>query len=181
QNCEWATSTVEIAADEVAGIARVDPASLGETPAPGSSLTLRLSSEIGGVDYVSTSPLEVTFGGSIDGFSDWALVNYPNLTGGFDGDHDGDGIPSGVEYAFGLSPIDPSVLPRTLSLGGGSLELSSPLDYQRTGVSYQLESSTDLSSWSTAGSAVNWADGELRGTAPPQGGRGFVRWKVVEP
>ena len=180
-NCEWATSTVEIPADSGTGLARVDASTLGGTPPAGSTLRLRLSADLGGVSYLSTSPLTVTFGGTIEDFSDWAVVNYPMLTGGFDGDPDGDGIPSGVEYAFDLNPIVKSSLARTISLGPGGLSISTPLDSQRAGVVYQLERSSDLSSWTTIGTTVTHSNGQLIGSTSATSPQGFVRWKVVEP
>jgi len=180
-NCEWATSTVEIDADPVAGRARLDPSTLGGPPSQGSTLRLRLQADVGGVEYVSTQPLTVTFGGTINGFSDWVDANYPTLTGGFDGDPDMDGIASGVEYAFGLSPLQRSSLPMTLSRGASSLSLTTPLDAQREGVIYQLEHSSNLSDWSTSGTSVNLSGGQLTGSAPSGSEKGFVRWKIVEP
>jgi hypothetical protein len=180
-NCEWATSVVQIEASESEGLVRVDAASLGAPPVPGDSLKLRLSAELGGVVYISPEPLAVTFGGAITDFNGWVTANYPTLTGGFDGDPDRDGIPSGVEYAFGLSPIHRSRLVQTMAVGPGSMSLSSPLDQQRPGVLYQLERSTNLSSWTTSGTSVNLSGGNLTGSAPLGLGRGFVRWKIVEP
>ena len=180
-NCEWASSTIEIPADSGTGLARVDASTLGGTPSAGSTLRLRLSADLGGVSYLSTSPLTVTFGGTVEGFSDWAVVNYPMLTGGFDGDPDGDGIPSGVEYAFGLNPVVRSSFQRTINLGAGGLSISTPLDFQRAGVVYELERSSDLSSWTTLGTTVTHSNGQLIGSTAATSSKGFVRWKVVEP
>lgn len=179
-NCEWSTSVVEVEADQVAGMVRIDTETLGAPPAQGSSLTLRLKSNLGGVGYVSPTPLTVIFGGVVTGFDDWTAANYPNLIGGFEDDPDGDGLASGLEYAFGLNPMVTSLLPQNLSLEPGSVALSTPLDFQRVGVVYQIEYSDDLATWNL-GAAPVLSNGSLIGSAPRMGDRAFVRWRAVEP
>ncbi|BCX50099.1 SCP-like extracellular protein [Haloferula helveola] len=179
-NAEWVSTQVEIPAATAAGMVRLDPGSIGSLASEGQQLKLRLSASLGGRPYLSSEQLAVTFTGGIGGFSDWIAAEYPQVSGGFGDDHDGDGLENGVEYAFGLSPIAGSQLSRSLILSGGQLQLRTPLSLQRPGVSYEMETSPDLSIWSTSGSTVIWNDGELVGSSALPAGKGFARWKITE-
>ncbi len=84
------------------------------------------------------------------GFSGWMENRHPSLTGGPTGDHDGDGILNGFEYAYGLDPTladPPTSVPRPV-LDSGNLILSIPEIARAEGVLVQVDASTDLTSWS---------------------------------
>jgi hypothetical protein len=180
-NSTWITESTEIPVEAGEVFARFDSASFGAPLTQGLTRTLKLNAILGGRAYSSPGGKPVTVSGSISGFDNWAAADYPLLTGGFDGDPDGDGIRSGIEYAFGLNPTAPSKLSRTPAWNGSILSLTTPLDYQRPGVLYQIERSSNLSSWTTTGNSVTLSGGQLIGTAPSSADCGFVRWKIVEP
>ncbi len=83
------------------------------------------------------------------GFEEWVAADYPALTGGITGDHDGDGIKNAVEYAFGLNPTlatQASTLPQpTLASNTYSVTFSSPANV--TGITYGAQWSNNLSTW----------------------------------
>ena len=83
------------------------------------------------------------------GFTGWMENRFPGLTGGFDGDDDGDGIANGFEYIFGLNPtqIDPSTSAPSPILTTDSLSLSIPELRRAEDVLVEVESSTDLITW----------------------------------
>lgn len=86
---------------------------------------------------------------SVTGYAAWVLADYPMVTGGFTADHENDGIPNGVEYAFGLNPTRPdgaASLPQPV-LAGGNLTLSYNQPPGVTGITYGAEWSYHLTDW----------------------------------
>jgi hypothetical protein len=112
---------------------------------------------------------------------------------------DNDGMPNLLEYAFGTDPKSPTTSPLTVSVSGNNLQFSFPCDDSRTDISYAVQASADLSTWtdiaqSTGGtntqpvsnlSAVLDAGTGARtvwvmdSTAIPAGGKRFLRLKIV--
>lgn len=113
------------------------------------------------------------------GFAAWATALYPSLVGGIDDDEDQDGIPNGVEFAFGLNPLSfdsTSQLPQPV-YGSTTATLSfNPLSTQ-PGIQYLVDWSRNLSSWNEL---VSTSSGNLRQfTVPTAGERSiFIRHRV---
>jgi len=74
---------------------------------------------------------------------------FPGLTGGFDGDDDGDGIANGFEYIFGINPtqIDPPTSVPSPILTTDSLSLIFPELRRAVDLLVAVDSSTDLITW----------------------------------
>lgn len=83
------------------------------------------------------------------GYAAWIAEFNPPITGGVTGDHDRDGIPNGLEYAFGLNPLlstPHSALPqpiRTGNLIGFSYQQPAGIN----DVVYGAQWSPDLDAW----------------------------------
>lgn len=101
--------------------------------------------------------LNYTVGGA-DAYSTWA-AGFPGLTGGFDGDHDLDGLSNGEEwYFFNSNPTvaNGSSAPITALtyIGGNSFTFTHLRPVDRTGVTENYEWTTDLaSSWTASGAS----------------------------
>ncbi|MCF7675864.1 MAG: CAP domain-containing protein [Akkermansiaceae bacterium] len=83
-------------------------------------------------------------------YASWVASQYPTVTGGAAADHDRDGIPNGVEFAFGLDPTvttPHTALPQGVAVGGSlGFNYTSPAGL--TGVTYGAQWSADLTGWS---------------------------------
>lgn len=180
-NCEWTVSESEVEADTGDDFVRVASTDLIPSPSEGDTVALRLKATIGGRGYTTPAPLSVTFVVGSGDFDEWKAAEFPQITGGFEDDHDADGLSNGLEYAFDLSPLEPSRIDQGLSLGGSSLQLTTPLGALRSDVLYEMEVSGDLSQWDSAGVSVQHTGGQLIGTAATAGDKGFARWKVSQP
>jgi hypothetical protein len=114
----------------------------------------------------------------------WETEN-PGLTGGFGDDHDGDGLPNGIEYAFFTDPKSGTIdiTQVTLPPGGPDVSIQRPLPTVRQGFTYAAECSESLSGdWSSQSVVVTISGGTLKASAPrPSSGKCFLRWKVVLP
>lgn len=88
---------------------------------------------------------------AFSGYGGWVSSQYPAVTEGPEGDHDGDGINNGTEYALGLDPTTPtssSAVPSPSESGGVmTLSYAGPAGVQ--GVTYGAEWSTDLETWTS--------------------------------
>ena len=125
------------------------------------------------LDYIPSS-----VGG---GYAAWAAAL--GVTGGEDGDHDGDGVPNLVEYAlagFDALVQDAAQLP-TLTGSGATRTLTIAKDGSATGVTYTVQTSTDLSTWTATGYTVVTDDASTLQVSIPGGasGRVFVRILVT--
>ncbi|MFZ9937757.1 MAG: LamG-like jellyroll fold domain-containing protein [Luteolibacter sp.] len=85
------------------------------------------------------------------GYAAWAATHAP--TGGANGDHDGDGVPNGVEYVLGgtKDTNDIGKLP-TSSIDGDDMVFSFVRDQASIdgSTTVQIETSTDLVTWDSA-------------------------------
>jgi hypothetical protein len=92
----------------------------------------------------------------------------------------GDGIPNLMKYALGLPPLvnDRNLLPQaTISKGNLSLSFSASL----IDVTYGVQASTDLTTWTTTGVTTTVAGTTATATYPiPQSGPAFLQVMVTE-
>ena len=114
---------------------------------------IRITASIGGVigTVTKVSPAVTNMQGYIPqiltGFSMWASQNIPaGRDATFAGDWNGDGIPNGIAYVFGNTPVSPT--------GRGKIPVppSIPAD-----VDVYLDRSLDLVGWLTG--RVSWVNG----------------------
>ena len=118
------------------------------------------------------------------GYASWLALNFPGnppLSGPAD-DFDRDGIPNLGEYATGTDPRNAGArVNLTTAVTGGYFTLTVPKDPTGSDVTVRVESSTDLLSWSTAGTTVltdNPGTLSVRLNTPVSStnpGRGFLR------
>ncbi len=120
----------------------------GKTLVAGDSFVIRVRPRVGCRWFGFGAMKEVTIA-ALSGYDAWVVNSYPAVTGGFSGDHDGDKIPNGVEYAFGLNPLvsnAASDLPEA-EISGGFLQLSYTEPAGVSGITYGAKWSNNLSDW----------------------------------
>ena len=118
------------------------------------------------------------------GYASWLALQFPDtppLSGPAD-DFDGDGIPNLGEYATGTNPRDGSDRANlSTAVTGGYFTLTVPKDASVSDVTVRVESSTNLQTWSAAGTTViadSATSMTVKLTAPVgsvNGDRGFLR------
>ena len=146
-----ATELVNTATTTLAGNAtsfQLNATTAGAPLEGGTSYYLRIRPNVGTNWFGYGAIKIVTLATTMD-YSDWADNQYPEVTEGPDGDHDGDGISNGTEFALGLDPTasDPSDEVPSVEEDGGFMTLSFTAPSGLIGVSYGAEWSTDLSTW----------------------------------
>jgi hypothetical protein len=97
-------------------------------------------------------------------FQKWIATYFPsNLTGQWvdpQGDLDGDGISNQIEYAAGLSPLaydssnGISTTASAISAGSRDLTISFRRDTAATDLTYRVQLSSDLSTWTTIAESI---------------------------
>jgi hypothetical protein len=95
-------------------------------------------------------------------------------------DPDRDGVVNLLEYAFGLDPEEDSssAMPRAVR-DGGVVKLTFPTPRAAT-LDYQVEASTSLESWSSAGVSIATSGGSTTASYPLAAGpRAFLRVRVT--
>ncbi len=95
----------------------------------------------------STYATEMTALETLSGLAVGTLANFPLL------DHDGDGLPNLVEYAFGTSPVganDPSKVPVAL-ISGNKFVLRYRRDLNKTDIVVTSQAGTTLTTWKVPG------------------------------
>jgi hypothetical protein len=82
-------------------------------------------------------------------YASWITNSYPTVTGGFNLDHDNDGIPNGVEYAFQMNPtvFNPGASLPQVVMGASSMSVSYSQPATVSGITYGAQSSVDLTTW----------------------------------
>jgi hypothetical protein len=146
----------------------------------GSTYQLRVRPNVG-TRWFSFGPTKVVTAIDSDmNYSEWVAALYSSVTDGPDGDHDGDGISNGAEFAFGLNPTvrnQPNALPLPV-VGNGQISLSYLPPQGLEGVTYGAEWSTDLETWTPA---TNSGSGELKTFLVSTAGqpRMFLRHMIV--
>ena len=132
---------------------------------------------------------------TIDGATDydtWAAVYLPTDVSDPAGDNDGDGLSNQEEYAFGLNPtLGTSVNPITVPLNKttGMFTYTRRATPAASGLTYTVQTSTDLAAWPTDVTAtqtvtgtvgdVQTVDVTLSGTIPLTAPSIFVRVKAA--
>jgi hypothetical protein len=160
---------------------RLDATSAGETLIPGGRYRLRLRSVISGVPGGWGEPLIVIPTATpLTGYEAWLAYDYPTLADvPFEFDSDGDGIPNGVEYAFGSDPlVRAAAACDTMLIEGGLLKISRPLSSPSPGVVYAAETSEDLITWTSVGVTVTTTGGQAVASVVAGSGSRFLRWKI---
>ena len=114
----------------------------------GTSYFLRVRPNVG-CRWFGYGPAKVTTAQALTGYALWVATQYPSVTGGPAADQELDGLPNGVEYAFGLNPTSftsPLLLPQPIRVGS-NLVTSYTQPPGVTGVTYRAEWSRDLVTW----------------------------------
>jgi hypothetical protein len=158
----------------------LDVNTAGQNLREGDTYFLRVRPVLGCKVFPFGAAKPVSVGPAVSsGFDYWMLTNHAGLAeSGFDDDPDGDGIPNGAEYAFGLNPAQGDALP-SLVRAGNILQLRfdpSGLAYDTSDIIYGAEHSADLGEWLpiTSSDPAGAPVFDL-----PAGERGFARWSVA--
>ena len=111
-------------------------------------------------------------------FSEWAAAN-GQASSSYSVDPDGDGLRNLIEYALGLPPTAPSMLPPPVRAASGESSWTLPLNPALDPVvTLSVQSSTDLQAWTDAtpdATRTVWTAGSVADT------RRFFRAQVVIP
>ena len=110
----------------------------------------------------------------VDGFGSWASANAPGQTASQD--HDGDGVPNGVEYFMGESGSSFTTNPQPV---GGVITW--PRGADANGVTFKVLSSTDLATWEDVTASAVSNPTSVSYTLPSGQGKRFVRLEVTAP
>jgi hypothetical protein len=111
----------------------------------------------------------------VDGFGNWASANAPGQTASQD--HDGDGVPNGVEYFMGESGSSFTTNPQPVD---GTITW--PRNPNATGLTFKVLSSTDLVTWNDVTLSANTTDpASVSYTLPNNGAKRFARLEVTIP
>lgn len=144
----------------------------GAALAAGSTYHLRVRPKVG-TRWFPFGPSLVVGVQSTIGYGAWVASLYPAVTGGVAGDHDGDGISNGFEFAFGLDPTVWSAqtqVPRPM-FSGQQWSVSFSIPGYVAGVSYGAQASENLTNWQTLTPSVVGLTRTYSGTTT-----GFRRW-----
>jgi autotransporter-associated beta strand protein len=123
------------------------------------------------VHFAGTGIVSVTTG-PVGGYNTWATANAGGQAA--DLDYDMDGVPNGVEYFMGQTGS--TFTPNPSVVGN---KITWPYDATTTGITYQVKSSTDLSSWVPVSPQPVPTGGTLEYILPTSGPTLFVRLEVV--
>lgn len=183
--CNWLILRKENEIPVSAGHLVFNPATAGQPLAANQKYELRMRTKLGNAWMPYGPAKSVTIGASaMSGFDAWLEYTYPILTGGFGGDHSGDGMANGIAYAFGKNPLIRNAMADTLVRDNHAhrLMLSRPLPTAATGITYGAEWSDNLTTWSSAGVVVSTHGGVVEAQAPiGPGKQRFMRWKITQP
>jgi hypothetical protein len=183
--CNWLVLRKANEIPVSAGHLVFNSASAGQALVANQKYELRLRTKLGNVWMPYGPAKSVVIGASaLSGFDGWAEYTYPILTGGFGGDHSGDGMANGIAYAFGKNPLVRNAIADTLIRDNQAqrLMLSRPLASAAAGITYGAEWSDNLTSWSSAGVVVSTHGGLVEAQAPMgPGNQRFMRWKITKP
>ncbi|MDB4507052.1 hypothetical protein N9055_02425 [Akkermansiaceae bacterium] len=183
-NTEIATEPVVVTLPATSQQATLDSEILGAQLAPGQVYSIRVRPRVADFAFAWSPVKQVTAQASspLTDFERWAEFTYPTA-GGFNDDFDKDGLPDGLEYALGTSPITAAegIASFGLAQEGDELCLSVPADSMASGISYGAEWTTDLLNWSSEGVTIVQEDGQLKALAPVSGARtASMRWVIIQ-
>ena len=118
-----------------------------------------------------TANVSVTANFAIDAitYADWATAN--GVTGGVNGDSNNDGVPNGLAYFMGVTgqATNPGL--------NANNEVTWPVNPDFVGT-FEVQTSTDLSTWTDANPQPNPSGGNLTYTLTGSG-KQFVRLSVT--
>ena len=121
---------------------------------PGTTYAVSVAAFDGGGSSAPSGSINVT---TLSAVQAWKLAHYGSSTISDNATPDGDGLPILLKYATGLTPGVPATNPMTLATSGGRLQVQ----FQRltpATVTYTLEGSNDLSSWTVIDRLVPGSD-----------------------
>lgn len=178
-NCEWLNLRKSNEFSPLVKEMPFNSTTAGAALANGQQWRLRLRTKLGN-QWMPYGPMKALTVTSVakTGFDAWLEYENPDVTGGFTGDPDRDGVANGIEYAFGLDPRTPTPVADVPLVDGNFLTLQRPLVAMKSGVTYGLEWSENLTSWNTNGTQVSHGGGILTGRVPLAQGTRFLRWKI---
>ena len=134
------------------------------------SLSFRAVSSGGWLDKVSNVSVTTGSGPTPVSFADWATTN--GVTGGVSGDSNNDGVQNGVAYFMGVTGLatNPGL--------DASNQVIWPMSPTFSGT-YEVQTSSDLSTWTAASPQPTASGGNLTYTLPSGLGTQFVRLVVT--
>lgn len=189
-NCAWLDLRKANEIPPTAAYFTLNAETAGQTVTNGSQHHVRMRTKLGN-KWFKYGPTKVVTATNTPtpGFEGWLAYEYPILEGGFNGDHDGDGIPNAIEFAFHLDPLNPGTSSDIVAVDSSivkaepEVRISREIPSLRDGIIYGAEWSDTLAadSWSSEGVSVVFSGGIVTASAPAGPGRRFVRWKIATP
>ena len=126
----------------------LNTATAGAPLVAGTSYYLRVRPNVG-TRWFSYGPAKIVTAQALSGYANWVAAQYPAVTGGPTGDHEGDGLANGVEYAFGQNPTlanSGSAIPQPARIGN-TFTVTFTQPGGLTGVTYGAQWSRNLADW----------------------------------
>jgi hypothetical protein len=114
----------------------------------GTSYYMRIRPSVG-LRWYGFGVMKIVTAQPLVSYSNWIASQYPQVTGGVNADYDHDGIPNGLEFAFGFNPAvpnPPSALPQPI-ISGGVMNVTYTEPSGITGVAYGAQWSLNLVTW----------------------------------
>ena len=157
-----------------------DATTTGNPLVDGDTYLLSLGVTVGCKDFGYGQAVEVTPTNSLTGYNLWYHGAYP-IIGNFEDDYDSDGIGNGLEYAFGLNPLDSADANDLLEpqMVGDSLQLSHSIISGET-VEAEYSYTLENGSWNPATVTISGGTATAIFTPPSDKAKCFIRWKVAE-
>lgn len=182
-NCEWFDVISLTSVTKGSNLVTLNSESAGGTLEAGTSYTLRVRPKVGTLWLPYGKALTVTpvDSSNPENYREWAQTHYP-LIGEFDQDYDADGLPNGVEYLLGLSPMNGTDSNAALTpvIQNGKLEISHPV-ITDMGIGAEYSYSLEDGSWTPIAVTIS-TDGLATASVDLSGSKGmcFIRWKATE-